>query len=113
MYVVGAVIVTVGGPRSIDQVWLAGVPSTFPAASVARTSKVWLPSASAGVVCGLGREARLRAWTRPGRGEPAPEEWKVNVGVASLSSAGGIASRAVSGAVRSIAKVSDAGVASV
>ena len=29
MYVVGAVIVTEGGPRSIDHVWVAGEPSTW------------------------------------------------------------------------------------
>ena len=45
----------VGGPESIEvvgavvsivQVELAGVASTFPAWSIARTSKVWEPSAS-------------------------------------------------------------------
>ena len=58
-YVVGAVTVTVGGPRSIDHVWLAGVASVLPAWSVARTSRPWLPSASAAVVCGLVHELQL------------------------------------------------------
>src|SRR5438034_2391973 len=102
MYVVGAVIVTVGGPRSIDQVWLAGVPSVLPAASVARTSKVWLPSSSAAVVCGLVQDAQPLPSTRHSNVEPDSEEWNVNDGVALLSSAGGVESIVVFGAVRSI-----------
>ena len=39
-----AVIVVSGADRSIVHVWLAGVPSVFPAGSVARTSNVWLPA---------------------------------------------------------------------
>jgi hypothetical protein len=42
---VGAdVIVVSGAVRSTVHVWLAGVPSVFPAGSVARTWKVWLPA---------------------------------------------------------------------
>jgi hypothetical protein len=41
-----AVIDVFGGPVSTVQVWLAELASVFPAGSVARTSKVWLPSAS-------------------------------------------------------------------
>src|SRR4051794_2630348 len=113
MYVVGAVIATVGGPRSIDHVWLAGVASLFPAASVARTSKVWLPSASAAVVCGLVQALQLPPSTRHSNVEPASDEWNVNAGVAVLSSAGGAESIVVSGAVRSIVHVKEAGLASV
>ena len=40
-----AVIVVFGAVVSIVQVKLAGVASVLPAASVARTSKVWEPSA--------------------------------------------------------------------
>jgi hypothetical protein len=40
-----AVIVVSGSTRSIVQVCVAGVGSVFPAGSVARTSKVWPPSA--------------------------------------------------------------------
>src|SRR5207302_1357798 len=43
-----AVIEVLGAAVSIVQVWLAGVASVLPAWSVARTSKVWLPSLSAG-----------------------------------------------------------------
>jgi hypothetical protein len=42
-----AVIVVFGATVSIVQVKLAGVASVLPAASVARTWNVWLPSASA------------------------------------------------------------------
>jgi hypothetical protein len=37
------VIVVSGAVRSTVHVWLAGVGSMFPAGSVARTWKVWLP----------------------------------------------------------------------
>jgi len=39
------VMVVSGGVVSTVQVWLAGVGSVLPAGSVARTWKVWLPSA--------------------------------------------------------------------
>jgi hypothetical protein len=38
------VMVVSGAARSIVHVWLAGVVSVFPAGSVARTWKVWLPA---------------------------------------------------------------------
>src|SRR4051812_17607107 len=105
MYVPGEVIVTVGGPRSIDQVWLAGVASRLPAASTARTSKVWLPSVSAELVWGLVQALQLPPSILHSNVAPPSGELKANVGVASLSSAGGSESRLVSGAVRSIAQV--------
>ncbi len=112
-YVVGAVIVIVGGPRSIDQLCVAGVPSVLPAVSVARTSNVWLPSAGAAVVCGLVHGAQRPPSTRHSKVDPPSLEWKVKVGVASLSSAGGAESIVVSGAVRSTTHVREAGVPSV
>jgi len=49
-------IVVLGAVRSTVQVYEAGVGSVLPAASVARTSKVWLPPPRAGeIVSGLGR----------------------------------------------------------
>src|SRR5205814_503480 len=111
--VVGAVIVTVGGPRSIDHEWLAGVASVLPAWSVARTSRPWLPSASAAVVCGLVHELQLPPSRRHSKVDPASLEWKVKLGVALLSSGGGVESMVVSGAVRSIVQVWEAGVPSV
>jgi hypothetical protein len=47
------VIVVVGATVSTVNDRVAGEASLFPAASVARTLTVWLPSASAGVVHGL------------------------------------------------------------
>src|SRR3954454_22387110 len=113
MYVPGEVIVTVGGPRSIDQAWLVGVASRLPAGSTARTSKVWLPSASAEVLWGLVQALQLPPSIRHSNVAPASGELKANVGVAALSSAGGSESRLVSGAVRSIAQVWVSGVPSV
>jgi hypothetical protein len=40
------VIVVSGAVRSIVHVKVAGVASTFPATSVARTEKLWLPAVS-------------------------------------------------------------------
>jgi hypothetical protein len=42
-----AVMVVLGAEASIVQVWAAGLASVLPAGSVARTAKVWDPSASA------------------------------------------------------------------
>src|SRR5688500_16993326 len=64
---------------------LAGVASTLPTASVARTSKVCAPSARAAGVCEPGPEQApnapesIRHWKL----EPASVEEKANVGVAS------------------------------
>src|SRR4029079_289416 len=113
MYGVGAVIETVGGPRAIDQVCEAGVPSVLPAVSVARTSKVWLPSASAAVVCGLVQGVQLPPSMRHSKVAPASPELNAKVGVASLSSAGGPESMLLFGAVRSIVQVDEAGLPSV
>ena len=41
----GKVVVELGAVVSTSQVYEAGVLSVLPATSVARTSKVWLPSA--------------------------------------------------------------------
>src|SRR6266545_3101892 len=106
-------MLTVGGPRSIDQVSLAGVESLLPAASVPRTSKVWLPSARAAVVCGLVQEVQLPPSRPHSKLEPGSEELKLKLGVASLSSAGGAESIVVFGAVRSAIQVWVAGVPSV
>src|SRR5436189_5937658 len=105
MYVVGAVIATVGGPRSIDHVWLAGVASVFPAGSVARTSKVWLPSASAAVVCGLVHDDHAPPSTRHSKVEPGSVELNAKLGVVLLEGLGGLGSIVVCGAVRSTVQV--------
>jgi hypothetical protein len=48
---------------------LAGVGSAFPAASIARTSKVCAPAVSAAVVCGDVQDANAAVLTR---------HWNVN-----------------------------------
>src|SRR5204863_9610939 len=69
--------------------------------------------ASAAVVCGLVQGLQLPASTRHSKVEPGSLELNANVGVASLSSAGGAESIVVFGAVRSTVHVRLAGVASV
>jgi hypothetical protein len=63
---------------------LAGLGSMFPAASVARTSTVWPPSDSAGVVAGEVQEANAPKSTAHPNVEPPSLDEKVNVGVESL-----------------------------
>ena len=54
----------------------------LPAGSVARTSKVWLPSASAGeMLCGLVQGVQLRLSRRHSKVEPLSEELKLKLGV--------------------------------
>ncbi len=103
-----------GAVRSIVQVSLAGVASVFPAASVARTSKVWLPAPSAGeAVKGLMQAVQEPPSIRHSKVEPGSLELNVNVGVVSFDGCAGVESMLVTGAVRSIVQVSLAGVASV
>ena len=65
---------------STVKVRLAGVGSVLPAGSVARTSKVCGPSASADVVNGVVQAANAAASTRHSNVEPASVEVKVKVG---------------------------------
>src|SRR6478672_5296624 len=106
-------MVVFGAVRSIVQVKLAGVPSVFPTASVARTSKVWVPSPSADVVSGLVQGDQLPPSTRHANVELPSEELKSNVGVVSFDGLDGVESIVVFGAVRSIVHVCAAGVPSV
>ena len=78
----------------------------FPAWSVARTSKVWLPWVRAGeMTCGLVQVVQLPPSTRHSKVEPVSEELKVKLGVVLPDGSGGCASMVVSGAVRSIVQV--------
>ena len=81
--------------------WLAGVASVLPAASVARTSKVWLPAPSAPSVSGLEHAVQLPPSTRHSKVEPASEELNEKVGVVSFDGSVGVASIVVAGAVLS------------
>ena len=53
-----------GASTSIRNVRAAGEASALPAASIARTSKVWMPWLSAAVVCGDVQGAKAAASTR-------------------------------------------------
>ena len=86
----------------------------LPAASVARTWKVWLPAVSAGeTVSGLVHDVQLPASTRHSKLEPLSEELNVKLGVVSLEGSAGFELIVVFGAVRSTVQVWLAGVASV
>ena len=78
----------------------------MPAASVARTSKVWLPSASAGViVCGLLQEVQPLPSMRHSKLEPVSFELKPKLGVLLPDGSDGCESMVVLGAVKSTVHV--------
>jgi hypothetical protein len=95
-------IVVFGAVVSSVHVDAAGDASVLPAASVARTSKVWLPSPSAGeIVSGLVHADQLRPSMRHWKVEPVSEELKLKSGVVSFDGSAGPESIVVSGAVLS------------
>ena len=99
-------IVVLGAVRSTLQVWDAGDESVFPAGSVARTSKVWLPSLRAGeMLCGLEQDVQLPPSIRHSKVEPLSEELKPKLGVVLLDGLAGLVSIVVLGAVRSTVQV--------
>ena len=77
----------------------------MPAPSVARVSKVCVPSARALVVCGLVQLLQLPPSTRHSKLEPGSLEVKSNVGVVSFDGLDGLESMVVSGAVKSTVQV--------
>ena len=105
-------IVVSGAAVSTVKLRDAGVASTLPAVSVARTSNVCAPSASDAVVCGELQEAHAPASTRHSNVEPAWLDENANVGVASFVGPDGPLSIVVCGAAVSTVKLRDAGVAS-
>ncbi len=108
-----AVIVVSGGVVSTLNARLAGVGSVLPAVSVARTSNVCAPSASAAVVNGVVQAANAPASTRHWKVDPASVAVKENVGVLSLVVPVGPAVIVVSGGVVSTLNARLAGVGSV
>ena len=106
--VVSGAVVSSG---STVHVCAAGVPSVFPAASVARTRKVWVPSPT---VSARGAEhgSKPAASSAHSNLDPVSLELKVNVALVLDVPAGGAVVIVVSGAVRSMVKVMLAGVAS-
>ena len=86
----------------------------LPAASVARTWKVWLPAVKAGEIdSGLVQDVQLPPSTRHSKLEPPSEELKPKSGVVLLDGLDGLESIVVFGAVRSTVQVWLAGVVSV
>ena len=111
-------MVVVGATVSTVKVACAGVASVLPAASVARTSKVWEPSFSDAVVCGevqLPQPPGPLPSRRHSKLEPDSEELNAKSGVALLvrPPAAGPLVIVVWGAVASIVKEAEAGLGSV
>ena len=77
-------IVVSGAAVSTVKLRDAGVGSTLPAGSVARTSNVCAPSANEAVVSGVEHEPHAPPSTRHSKLEPAWLDEKANVGVESL-----------------------------
>ena len=97
-----AVIEVLGAAVSIVQVWLAGVASVLPAWSVARTSKVWLPSLSAGErVSGLVQAVQEPLSILHSKLEPVSLEANEKLGVVLFEGSLGCVVIDVSGAVLS------------
>jgi hypothetical protein len=110
--VFGAVVSTV-------QVEVAGVASTLPAASIARTSNLWLPSASELRLRGEMHAAQApasvessRHWNEATPEPPASVPEKVKLAEAEALRAGGPESIEVFGAMVSTVHVDEADVAS-
>jgi small ligand-binding sensory domain FIST len=93
-----AVICVSGGVLSITQVAEAGVASTLPVASRARTSKVWLPSARLLNVIGLVAGAKAAPSSRASK-VAVSDAANVNCALVPLVSASGAPASVVSGAV--------------
>ena len=95
----GEVIVVSGARVSIVHVVLAGEASTFPAASVAFTWKVWLPSASPVYDCGLTHETNAAPSREHSKVLLPSVEVKLNEGFGLLLGFDGEAVIVVSGGV--------------
>jgi hypothetical protein len=102
-----------GATVSTVQVWTAGLGSTLPAPSVARTENVWLRSARRPIVSGLEHAAQAPASTLHSNVGPGSLAENSKVGASSLDGSAGASSRVVFGAAVSTVQVWDAGVGSV
>jgi hypothetical protein len=101
-----------GTTVSIDHVKLAGVPSTFPAASLARTLNVCEPSTSVEYGFGLVQGVNVRVSRAHSNVAVASGEVKLKLAVVALVVAAGLAVMLVSGATVSTVHVKLAGVPS-
>jgi hypothetical protein len=77
----------------------------LPAASVARTAKVWVPSGRAVYCCGLVQAVKAASSRAHSKLEPASLELKLKLALVLLLSSGGPESMLVSGAVVSTVHV--------
>jgi hypothetical protein len=109
----GVRAVTVGALFWIVQAWEAGVASTFPAPSVARTWNVCVPRARAEYVFGLVHAANAAASSLHSNVEPLSLEVKSNEAVVAVVGSAGADEIVVFGAVTSTVHVYAAGVASM
>ena len=100
----GVSIVVCGGTVSTEKFARAASGSTLPSASVARTSKLWGPSARAARVIGLVQGVKAPASTLHWKLELGLLEEKLIVGVGSFEAAGGGVSIVVCGDVVSTVK---------
>jgi uncharacterized cupredoxin-like copper-binding protein len=106
------VIVVSGGCVSTVQLRVAGVGSTFPTPSMARTSKVCAPSVSPVIVYGLLQLTNDPVFSRHWNVEPVSVELKVNVTLVALMTPVGPLRIDVSGGVASTVQLRVAGVGS-
>ena len=97
----GLLIVAVGLFVSRCHVHVSGDASVLPAASVARTSKVWSLSVRPLTVCGLVQGAQLPPSIRHSNVDPDSDEPNVKAGLAALDGSAGFPTMVVCGAVRS------------
>ena len=100
-----AVIEVSGAAVSIVHVRLAGVGSVFPAASVAFTWKVWLPTARPVYAFGLVQPANAAPSRLHWKVEPDSLEEKLKLGLVELLGFAGLDVIVVSGGVVSIVHV--------
>src|SRR5436309_14209036 len=105
-------MVVSGAVVSMVQVKLAGVASTLPAVSMARTWKVWLPRAGERWVGGLVQSLKATPSSLQSKVLPALVAVKLKLAVVLLVRAGGLAVMVVAGAVVSMVQVKLAGVGS-
>src|SRR6266511_413186 len=101
MFAPGLFSEPVGALVSRCHVQVSGVASVFPAASVARTSKVCALSSRPVTLCGLVQGEKDPPSILHSNVEPASEEVNVKTGVASLDGSAGCATMVVFGAFRS------------
>ena len=94
-----------GATVSTVHVCEAGEASTLPAASMARTSNVWLPSGRSPIVSGLEQAPQAPPSSRHSKVEPGSSAENSKYGASSFDGSGGTSSNDVFGAAVSIVHV--------